>query len=457
LCVLSTGRTTASGYGTLPRTQVRRTGEMGMAIGDRAVAVPVGIEAAAPTQEAAPHHEAVTLSSRRGRTILMAFTSAHFAHHVSNSILNPLLPFIRDSFALSYAQSGFLVSAFALSLGLSNAPIGALADRIGSRPVIVAGLVLTAAVSVALAFAGAYWQLLVLLVVMGLIAGSYHAPAAALIAQAFPARSRGAAMGFHIVGGHLSFFVAPLAAAAMIDAGGSWRSPYLWLAFAPLLAGVWVWFLAPKSRQRSAVPIDRFAVFREVVQVARLVGPLVSLSILFQMIYAALLAFTALYLVDARGVPAPIAAVLFGVPQLVGVLASPLGGSLSDRLGRHTVIVAGMALLGPSFVALTLVPNELLLLPFLGIGLAAALRMTVTEVLVLDSAPAHRRATVLGAYHLLAQHSGGLGAPLLGILAATLGIGTAYGGVSLALAALSVGALLFHRALRRGPSNPTSA
>ncbi len=388
-----------------------------------------------------------TLRNRRGWTFLMAFTSAHFAHHVSNSLLNPLLPFIRDTFLLSYSQSGLLVSAFALSLGLSNAPIGALADRIGARPVIVVGLFLTGAISVALAFSGAYWQLLLLLVVMGLIAGSYHAPAAALIARAFPPRSRGGAMGFHIIGGHLSFFVAPLVAAMMISAGGTWRSPYLWLAFAPVLAGVAVWVLAPKDHQRPATSLGRLAVFREVWGVVQLVGPMVSASIVFQMVYAALLAFTALYLVDASGVPAALAAVLFGVPQLVGVLASPLGGSLSDRLGRRTVILVGMALLGPSFVALTLVPNELLVVPFVGIGIAAALRATVTEVLVLDSAPVHRRATVLGAYHLLAQHSGGLGAPLLGVLAATIGINAAYSGVSWALALCSVLVIVAQRAL----------
>ena len=55
--------------------------------------------------------------------MLGTITAAHFAHHTSNSLLNPLLPLIRDTFALSYAQSGFAVSAYSLSLGLSNGPI----------------------------------------------------------------------------------------------------------------------------------------------------------------------------------------------------------------------------------------------------------------------------------------------------------------------------------------------
>src|SRR3981081_3586065 len=91
--------------------------------------------------------EELSLRTGRGRVLLGTITAAHFAHHTSNSLLNPLLPLIRDTFALSYAQSGFAVSAYALSLGLSNGPIGLLADRIGSRQGIVLGLVLTAPVA----------------------------------------------------------------------------------------------------------------------------------------------------------------------------------------------------------------------------------------------------------------------------------------------------------------------
>src|SRR5256885_12537344 len=109
---------------------------------------------------AEPTVEELSLKEQRGRVLLGTITAAHFSHHVTNSLLNPLLPLIRDAFALSYAESGFAVSAFSIASGLANAPWGILADRIGSRTVIVGGLVLMGAVSVALATAGAYWQLL---------------------------------------------------------------------------------------------------------------------------------------------------------------------------------------------------------------------------------------------------------------------------------------------------------
>lgn len=407
-----------------------------------------GPEVQAPRPAMAPLptvEEPPSLANRRGRTLLAGFTAAHFTHHISNSLINPLLPVIRDSFGLSYAQSGGLVSAFSLSLGLSNAPVGVLADRFGPRSVIVGGLILTGAVSAALAFAQAYWQLLVLLVLMGVIGGTYHAPSASLIAQAFPANVRGAAMGLHITGGHLSFFATPLLAGVLLTVGGTWRTPFLWLAFAPVVMGVVLWYLAPRTQPTRGT--DRLAVFRELGGVVRMVGPLVSASIVFQMLYAALIAFTTLYLVDARGVPPEWAVVLFGVPQLIGVFGAPLAGWLSDRLGRRTVILIGIGAIGPALYALTVVPNELLLLPLAVIGLAAAMRQTVTEVLVMDSAPVHRRATVLGGYYMLSQELGGLAAPLLGLLAELVGIATAFSATTIGMSALSVLALLLRRRL----------
>jgi MFS family permease len=173
----------------------------------------------------------------------------------------------------------------------------------------------------------------------------------------------------------------------------------------------------------------------------------VLLSIAFQTLYAAIIAFMALYLVDAHGIAPPQAAILVGAPQLIGLLGSPLAGYLSDRIGRRTVILMGLATAGPALYALTIVPLAALPLALLGVGITSALRQTVTEVLVMDSAPPERRATVMGSYYMLFQPLGGIAAPVLGVAAEALGIGSAFTGVTLALAALSIGIVLVHRRL----------
>jgi FSR family fosmidomycin resistance protein-like MFS transporter len=396
--------------------------------------------------ETEPSVEELSLRQGRGRALLGTLTAAHFSHHVTNSLLNPLLPSIRDAFGLSYAQSGIAVSAFALSAGLANAPWGVLADRLGSRTVIVGGLLLMGAVSVALATAGAYWQLLAFLVLMGIVSGSYHAPAAALIARTFSPRVRGAVMGMHITGGHLSFFAAPALAGFLVLQTGTWRTPYLAFAIAPVVFGALLWLVAPRVQERTA-PGDRFAAFGEIGRVFRDVGPIVSLSIVFQFGLAAVLAFLALYFVDSRGISPAVAAVLFGVPQLVGIVGSPLGGWVSDHLGRRTVIVGALTLLGPAIFALTVVPNEALVPVLVVFGLLWAMRSTVTETLVMDSAPPGRRATVLGAFYLANAEIGGLGAPIFGLLAEGVGLTTAFAWIGVAFVVMSAVALVVGRRL----------
>ncbi|HJW49787.1 MAG TPA: MFS transporter [Candidatus Limnocylindria bacterium] len=393
-----------------------------------------------------PAVEELSLREGRGQALLGTLTAAHFSHHVTNSLLNPLLPSIRDAFALSYAQSGLAVSAFALSAGLANAPWGVLADRVGSRTVIVLGLILMGVVSVALATAGEYWQLLAFLVLMGIVSGSYHAPAAALIARTFSPRVRGAVMGMHITGGHFSFFAAPALAGYLVFASGTWSTPYLAFAVAPIVFGTLLWFVAPRVQEQTA-PGDRFAAFREIANVFREVGPIVSLSVVFQFGLAAVLAFLALYFVDVRGISPAIAAVLFGVPQLVGIVGSPAGGWLSDHLGRRTVILGALTLLGPTIFAITVVPNEALVIVLVLFGLLWAMRSTVTETLVMDSAPPGRRATVLGAFYLVNAEIGGLGAPLFGVLAQGVGLATAFAWIGIAFALLSVVVLVVGRRL----------
>jgi MFS family permease len=412
------------------------------------VVEPTVAEPAAAIAPVRPTEE-LSLRSRRGRVLLGTITAAHFAHHTSNSLLNPLLPLIRDTFALTYTQSGFAVSAYSLSLGLSNGPIGLLADRIGSRKVIVAGLVLTGLVSVALAQAGDYAQLLILLLALGIISGTYHAPAAALIARSFSPRVRGAAMGFHITGGHLAFFAAPLLAAYLATTTGTWRTPYFWFAIVPIVLGVLLWFTASPDHPSRAAG-DVWAPFREIRTVMGTIGPLVSLSIAFQVGISAMLAFLALYLVDARGVSPALAAAAFGFTQLLGVIGAPAGGWLSDRLGRRTPILISLGFIGPSVYLLTLVPNEWLVVPLTIFGLAFSMRGTATEVLVMDTAPAHRRGAVLGAYYLAAQPIGGIATPVFGAIAGVTGIAAAFSGVGLLLVAMSLIAVLAGRGMSQG-------
>ena len=133
-----------------------------------------------------------------------------------------------------------------------------------------------------------------------------------------------------------------------------------------------------------------------------------------------------------------------------------MAGTLSDRFGRRIVLLLGLALMGPAAWALTVVPNELVFLPLLLIGISFSIRATTTEVLIVDNTPADRRSTVLGTYYLVNQPVGGVAAPIFGVVAGAIGMAAAYGWLAVIFLVLSAIALIAAwpaaRALRRAPS-----
>lgn len=388
------------------------------------------------------------------RTLLIGLSIAHFAGHVSTSLLSALLPFIRDAFALSNTQAGFAVTAYTIASGVTNAPFGLLADRLGARRVIVGGLVVTGLSSIAIGLSGSYVLLLAGLVLMGIAAGTYHAPASALIAETFPLARRGVALGTHTTAGHLAFFAAPLVAGSLALAG-SWRLPYIAFAVAPLLCAFLVLRIAPIG-VRATERHQWLATFNDIGRVARSIGPLVSFSLVATVLMSSALAFLTLYLVDARGVSPAIAAALYGVPQLAGLFSAPLSGVLSDRFGRPAVLMTALVASGPAFYLLLVMPVELAAIPLLLMGACLSFRATATEVLIIDSTPASRRSTVLGTYYLVNQPVGGIAAPILGAIADAAGIGNAFLWLSFAFLAMSLAAL-GAAALGAGRRRPASS
>jgi len=169
----------------------------------------------------------------------------------------------------------------------------------------------------------------------------------------------------------------------------------------------------------------------------------VTISIVGQVLISSALAFLTLYLVDARGVSPAVAAGLFGVPQLAGLVAAPLSGMLSDRFGRPAVLLASLVASAPAVWLLIALPIELVVIPLLLIGACLSFRATATEVLIIDNTPVTRRSTVLGTYYLVNPPGGGIAAPIFGAIADASGIASAFSLLAIAFVGLSVLALGF--------------
>ena len=120
---------------------------------------------------------------------------------------------IIDSTHIGYASMSFALAVGQLVWGAAQPTFGALADRHGANPVLLAGAVLLALGSVLTPFAGNEFALIVTIGVLtaaGAGAGSF-AVLIGVVAQRVPANKRSFASGFVNAGGSLGQFVfAPL-------------------------------------------------------------------------------------------------------------------------------------------------------------------------------------------------------------------------------------------------------
>jgi FSR family fosmidomycin resistance protein-like MFS transporter len=388
------------------------------------------------------------------------FILAHFSHHVSTGVLVPLLPLVRETFNLNYFQSGVLISSFSLSYGLAQVPMAIFADRLGRLRIIILGLLGVCFASMAVSLTQDFWQMVPCFAAMGVFGGTYHAPASSFISQVLSMEKRGRGLGFHLIGGNASFFLTPVMAVGVATLFQSWRAAFFVLALPSLLVGLLLWFNLRKSadeveKKSSPVAVEKSA-GKELPNssqiswfgMIRSVGFLVLLSVAMLIVAASVNSYLPLYMVDQHHISPKWAGILVGIVYGVGIVGSPMGGALSDALGRKKVILISIALSGPLFLAVSLVPFGIFLLLFLALyGLAMSMRMPIVESHIADVIPVGRRTTVLGVYFLFSQETTTVTTPLVGYLIDLYGTNPVFISLGLWLCLAAAVGWLFRRHL----------
>ncbi len=369
---------------------------------------------------------------------ILLFILAHFFHHLMTALVVPLLPFIRDGFDLSYAQSGLVVSAFTLAYGIGQLPAGWLADRIGPRYVLTVGVAGVALAGAAVGLSQRWETLIIFLICMGIAGGGYHPAAAPLISAAVPPAQRGRALGLHLIGGSASHLAAPLAG-VLIAGWLGWRASFLVLSLPVLLFGAALFVILTqheiRARAGRAARSDA-SINEEAETPARpaLIAVFLIMTASVGAFTGSSIAFLPLYLVDIFGVSEEAAAVFLSAFYATGIWASPLGGAASDRFGPLTVFLILALAVGPLIVLLAVAGSWIVAaLVMLGVGITLFVRMPVSETYLVSSVRRRNRSTVLGIYFFAGMEASGVITPILGWLIDVYGFRRGYA---------SVGALL---------------
>ena len=361
--------------------------------------------------------------------LLPLFVLAHLSHHLVTALPVPLLPYIRDEFALDYTRAGFLISAFSVIYGACQLPAGWLADRLGPRILLTIGIAGVGVTGLLAGMSPNYIVLVTALVLMGILGGGYHPASTTMISAAVAPRTRGQALGFHMVGGSFSYFLAPLIAAGIAAAWG-WRGPFITLAIPSIGIGIMLHIMLGKRMPSQKAATGNTGVSTEVPPAPghrRRLITMVVLSSFTMALPMSIVSFTPLFLVDIYDTGKEMAAASVSLVYGMGLWAGPFGGYLSDRFGRVAIITI-MCLTGSAAIYLFNV------LPY-GFGTAAILAIigitiyfntTAAQAYIADQAAARNRSTVLGFYFFGNMEGTGILTPILGYLIDHFGFHTSF-------------------------------
>ena len=177
------------------------------------------------------------VAPRRSWIILGVLLAGMFISLLDATIVNVALPSIRTSLNATESTLSWIISGYALGLGLALIPAGRIGDRIGHKWVFITGLVLFTATSMACGFAADDTQIVIARVLQGVAGGIYLPAVGSFIQLLFQGKERGKAFGIlgAVIG--LSSAFGLIIGGLIIQAAGpeeGWR----WVFFVNLPVGV---------------------------------------------------------------------------------------------------------------------------------------------------------------------------------------------------------------------------
>jgi MFS transporter, DHA1 family, tetracycline resistance protein len=331
----------------------------------------------------------------------------------------------------SLLELGVLLALYDGAEVLLKPAFGALADRIGARPVLLGGLLGFAAASAGFVLAGEQDALAAARFAQGAAAAAFSPAASALVARLSPAGRRGRAFGSYGAWKGLGYTSGPLLGGGLIALGGF---GLLFTALAALGVGVAGWAAVavpaapplPRSRETVLGLVRRLAQPSFLQPVLALAGAAAALS-------------AGVGFLPVRGAQAGLGPLATGAAAsllaLAAALIQPRAGRAHDsgRLPGPTGMAAGLALAAAGFVAAVVLPGVPgLLLAGLAVGVGTGLATPLGFAALATAAPASRLGQTIGAAEV-GRELGDAGGPLLvGTIAGVAGLGLGIGLLGLA-------------------------
>ena len=269
---------------------------------------------------------------------LAAISAAHWVSHFHLFVLPMLFPFLKEQLGVGYIELGFALTVFGVVSGLTQAPIGYLADHIGARKVLLIGLTVGGLALIMLGLHLSYVSLIVCAALLGLANSVYHPCDYAILSTHMDEARMGRAFSVHTFAGFLGGAVAPAIMAALVATVGGLGALIVAGAVGPVVALLLIAVRIPDAssadRKTDGAPAPQQSIVTPAIIVLTIFFMLLGLS------NAGISNFGVVALMSGYGVTfsaANVALTAFLGASAAGVLA---GGYLADRTKRHGNVAA---------------------------------------------------------------------------------------------------------------------
>lgn len=257
------------------------------------------------------------------------------------------LPVIRSDLNLSFTQGGSLSAARIFVYALMQIPAGYLTDRYGLKKIFVAGVLGTAVLGLTFGLVTEYWHALLNQAATGFFNALLFVSALALLGRWFGAQRRATAMALSLTGISSGQLLMNTLGPSLAERF-SWRFPFISFASIGILASVgylWLGKESPQSESGQKRSMgDVLQLFRHrfmwgcgMIQYVRL-GVVQGTSFWLPSL-----------LIEEKGLSLYATGLIIALWSLLSAPSNIIGGYMSDRLRKPTLII-GISLL---FIAMT--------------------------------------------------------------------------------------------------------
>lgn len=291
---------------------------------------------------------------------------------------------ISQEFGLSETQVGLILSSFFLSYAIMQPIGGSLADKFGSRKVIIISVVGWSLFTILTGTAWSFLSLIVIRFLFGIGEGSYPSASSVAVAESFPQHERARAKSILTSATTIGGVLATLVAASLSKSFG-WQFMFVILGIVGLLlAALYAKFLHPTGAQAVAAKktVEKLPL-RKLLKISML-WKLMAIYFGISMVTWGMMSWMPTYMVKVRHLDMVSMGALASIPAILSFATVLLTGWLLDKrmVGRERLLIVIGSFIGIiSLYLLSKAPTVALVVAYqtlANIGLAAAVTTTLT-------------------------------------------------------------------------------